>query len=228
MTKPRIWPNPDYDSILWELIFDLDYDIYLFGHLQVTGGTSAAGYAHQIRSTWYHLPSFWLADSLCNVFSAPFGISAPIGLVWKFSVGMHGVTYLVVIHLVFTFLYFNVVFSCLSSSWHGLVIHFARELLAPSWCCACFVSRFLYTCFVVPAREGSAALHVVWMFLLLPILSENGFSLLEIDFVCLTSDSLTTDQYFVETFTCCLFTIWRLILLKIYMQALDLWYWMPI
>ena len=99
------------------------------------------------------------------------------------------------------------VFSCLSSSWHGLVIHFARELLAPSWCCACFVSCFLYTCFVVPAREGSAALHVVWMFLLLPILSENGFSLLEIDFVCLTSDSLTTDQYFVETFTCCLFTI---------------------
>ena len=74
------------------------------------------------------------------------------------------------------------------------------------------LSRFLYTCFVVPAREGSAALHVVWMFLLLPILSENGFSLLEIDFVCLTSDSLTTDQYFVETFTCCLFTITKLYL----------------
>ena len=60
---------------------------------------------------------------------------------------------------------------------------------------------------MVPAREGSAALHVVRMFLLLPILSENGFSLLEIDFVCLTSDSLTTDQYFVETFTGCLLTI---------------------
>ena len=75
--------------------------------LQVTGGTSAAGNAHQIWSTWFHLPSFWLADSLCNVFSAPFGISAPIGLVWKFSVGMHGVTYLVVIHLVFTFFIFQ-------------------------------------------------------------------------------------------------------------------------
>ena len=72
------------------------------------------------------------------------------------------------------------VFSCLSSSWHGLVIHFARELLAPSWCCACFVVRFLYTCFVLPAREGNAALHVVWMFLLLPILSENGFGLLDL------------------------------------------------
>ena len=41
----------------------------------------------------------------------------------------------------------------------------------------------------------------------LALLSENGFSLSEIDFVCLTSDSFTTDQYFVETFTCCLFTI---------------------
>ena len=39
----------------------------------------------------------------------------------------------------------------------------------------CFVLRFLYTCvhFVVTAREGSAALHVVSMFVLLPILSEN-------------------------------------------------------
>ena len=25
----------------------------------------------------------------------------------------------------------------------------------------CFVLRYLYTCFVVPPREGSAALHVV-------------------------------------------------------------------
>ena len=40
-----------------------------------------------------------------NVVSTPLGISAPIGFVCKFSVVMHGVTYLVVIHLVFTFLY---------------------------------------------------------------------------------------------------------------------------
>ena len=46
------------------------------------------------------------------------------------------------------------------------------------------------------------------MFLLLPLFivtnfvtikTRNGFGQLEIDFVCLTSDSLTTDQYFVET-----------------------------
>ena len=30
------------------------------------------------------------------------------------------------------------VFPCLSLSWHGMVIHFAQELLAPSWCCAVF------------------------------------------------------------------------------------------
>ena len=101
--KPWIWPNLDYDSILWKFDCDLEYDIYLFRHMQVMGGTSAAGNAHQIRSTWFHLPPFWLADSLCNVVSAPFCISAPFGLVWKFSVGMHGVTYLVVIQLVFTF-----------------------------------------------------------------------------------------------------------------------------
>ena len=42
-----------------------------------------------------------------------------------------------------------------------------------------------------------------WVFLLLPILSENGLGRLIIDFVCLTSDP--TDQCLVETFTCSLF-----------------------
>ena len=39
------------------------------------------------------------------------------------------------------------------------------------------------------------------------ILSENGFVLLEIDFVCLTPDSLSTDQYLVEKCTCSHFII---------------------
>ena len=79
----RTWKNTTWKykkvKINASLTCDLDYYIYLFRHLQVTSGTSAAGNAHQIRSTWFHLPSFWLADSLCNVFSAPLGISAPIG-----------------------------------------------------------------------------------------------------------------------------------------------------
>ena len=39
-------------------------------------------------------------------------------------------------------------------------------------------------------------------------LLENRFGLLQIDFVCLTSHSLTTDQYLIETFICSLFTIY--------------------
>ena len=35
VTKPRILPNPYYDSILWELIYDLDCDIYLFLYFNV-------------------------------------------------------------------------------------------------------------------------------------------------------------------------------------------------
>ena len=42
-------------------------------------------------------------------------------------------------------------------------------------------------------------------------MSDNGFGLLEIDIFCLTSDSLTTDQYFIEIFTCSLFTIYLLL-----------------
>ena len=37
--------------------------------------------------------------------------------------------------------------------------------------------HIFYTCFVVHAREGFAAFHVVWMLLFLPILSENGCGL---------------------------------------------------
>ena len=62
---------------------ELDCDIYLFRHLQVTGGTSVAGNAHQIRNIWLHLPSFWLVDSLCNVCSAPFWHFSPYWLGMK-------------------------------------------------------------------------------------------------------------------------------------------------
>ena len=94
--------NPNYDSILRNL-----------------------WQALQFWSTWFHLPSFWLADSLCIVFVAPFSISAPIGLVWKLSVGMHGIIYLMVIHF-FTILYFNVM------CFH--VCHVVWMLLLPTLC----------------------------------------------------------------------------------------------
>ena len=74
---------------------------------------------------------------------------------------------------------------------------------------SCIRLKVIYIYYLtVPAWEGSAAFCMWCKFLLLlPILSENGFGLLDIDFVCLTSDSLTTDQYHIETFTCSLFTI---------------------
>ena len=60
---------------------------------------------------------------------------------------MHGVTYLLVMHsFVFDVFIFQCdVFLCLSLSWHGMVIHFVRELSAPSWCCALFVSYVMCT-----------------------------------------------------------------------------------
>ena len=74
---------------------------------------SAAGNAHQIC-----FPFGW---RIHFVFSAPFGISAPMGYVWTFSVRVHGVTYLLLINLILIFLYFNVVcFSvchCLGTEW---------------------------------------------------------------------------------------------------------------
>ena len=93
---------------------------------------------------------------------------------------------------VFAFLYFNVMcFSCLSLSWYGMVIHFARELLAPSWCCALFRLSFLVHMFggscIGRMCHLSCGIHVVYM---LPILSEHGlwldgkwFCLFDIRFV---------------------------------------------
>ena len=83
------------------------------------------------------------------------------------------------------------VFPCPSLSWHGMVIHFARELLAPSWCCALFRLSFLVHMFGGSCTGRichlSCGIHAVYM---LPILSEHGlwldgkwFCLFDIRFV---------------------------------------------
>ena len=119
MTTLLLWLN--YDSILRNLDYDLDYDIYLFRHLQVEGGTRATGNVHQIRINWFHRLSFWLTDSLCNVFFCPFWHFypfwhfAPIGLEWKSFVGMNGVTYLLVMPISMGCVHVYL------SPWHGLV-----------------------------------------------------------------------------------------------------------
>ena len=50
---------------------------------------------------------------------------------------------MLVMHLFYLFIFPCGVFPCLSLSWHGLVIHSARELLVPSWCCTSFCLTFL-------------------------------------------------------------------------------------
>ena len=66
-------------------------------------------------------------------------------------------------------------FPCPSLSWHGMVIHFARELLALFWCCALFRLSFLVHMFGDSCTGGmchlSCGIHAVYM---LPILSEHG------------------------------------------------------
>ena len=60
----------------------------------------------------------------------------------------------------------------------------------------CYVLCILYTCFVIPALEGCATFHMLWMLLLLPIwqfLQKMDNGVLEIYFVCLTSNSMTTN-----------------------------------
>ena len=72
-----------------------------------------------------------------------------------------------------------------------LVIHFTRELLAPSWCCVLFCLSFHVQMFGGSCTERDVP-PCMWytMLWLLPTLSEHG---LWFDyFVCLTSDSLTT------------------------------------
>ena len=51
MSKFEYDQIPVMTPMLTNLNCDLDLDIYLFGHLQFAGGTSATGKAHQIRST---------------------------------------------------------------------------------------------------------------------------------------------------------------------------------
>ena len=77
------------------------------------------------------------------------------------------------IHFIVTVLYFNVVCSHVRHCLGMGGITTSWELPFPD-IVPRFVLRFLYTCFVVPAREGFATFHVVRMLLLLTILLENG------------------------------------------------------
>ena len=95
----------------------------------------------------------------------------------------------------FFLLFFNVVIPCLSLFWYGLVIHFERELLAPSWCCASFCLSFLVHLFGGYCIWGmcclSSGIHAVCCDCYLSCQNMDS-GLMENDFVYLTSDSLTT------------------------------------
>ena len=186
-------PNPNHDSILWELNYDLDYDIYLFGHLQVMGDTSVAGNAHQFRNTWFHLPSFWLADSLRNVF-LPLLAFRPLLAQYESSVLVCMVSH-ICWWCIFSFCLF--IFQC--GVFFMSVIVLVRDgnplrtgAVGPFLVlCLVLVLLYVYTWLVVPAREGCAAFHVVYM-LFVTNYVWKWIMTMEIDFVCLTSDSLTT------------------------------------
>ena len=158
---------------------------YLFRHLQVTGDTSVAGNAHQFRNTWFHLPSFWLADSLRNVFSAPFGISAPIGWVWKLECMVSHIFW----WCIFCFLLFYISMWCVFVS----VVVLAQDgnrlrtgAVGPFLVlCLVLVLRYVYAWFVVPA-----AFHVFYMLFVTNYVWKWIMNM-DIGFVCLTSDSLT-------------------------------------
>ena len=73
--------------------------------------------------------------------------------VWKFSVAMYCVTYLIMIHFILPFYVLMlcvsmsvIVCQCLSLSWHAMVFHFARSCWLLSGVVYCFVLCFLYTC----------------------------------------------------------------------------------
>ena len=74
-------------------------------------------------------------------------------------------------------------------------------------CCALFCLTFLVHMLCGSCTGRKCCFACGANVLIVTNLIRNGFGVLEINFVCLTSDSLTTDQYFVETFTCYLFTI---------------------
>ena len=81
--------------------------------------------------------------------------------IWKFSVGMHWVKYMLVIY----FLFFLFMFQC--DVYHCLGTGLFSNLQGSCWphpgVVPCFVSRFLYIYLVVPAKEGCATFHVVYM-----------------------------------------------------------------
>ena len=57
--------------------------------------------------------------------------------------------------------------------------------------CPVLVLRYMYSCFVVPAREGCAAFNMIYM-LFVTNCVWKWIMHMDINFVCLTSDSLST------------------------------------
>ena len=66
------------------------------------------------------------------------------------------------------------VFSCLSLSWYGMVIHFARELSAPSSCCALFLSYVMCTHDLWFLHGRDVLLFMWYICCLLLIMSGHG------------------------------------------------------
>ena len=175
-----------------------------FWYLQVTGDTSVAGNAHQFRNTWFYLPSFWLADSLCSVFSALFLAFQPLLAEWESSL-LECTESHIFWWCIFSFLPFYISMWCVFMS----VIVLARDgnplrtgAVGPFLVlCLVLVFRCMYAWFVVPAREGCVAFRVVCMLFVTNYVWKFIMDM-EIDFVCLTSDSLATipSIYFI----CCI------------------------
>ena len=107
-----------------KLDYDLDYEIYIFRHLQMTSDTSRAGNAHQFRSTWFNLPSFSVGGFPLQCLFYPFWHLAPFGKVWKFSVGVHDITYLMVIHLSMNLIKLFKVFQIVNTNLYAVVAGF--------------------------------------------------------------------------------------------------------
>ena len=183
MTKPRMWPNPDCD-------------IHLFWHLQVVGGTSAAGKSHQIRSTFFICFPFGLQIHFALSF-LPLLAFRPLLAKYESSLSEWMVSHIFLWYILFYLFIFQCgVFSC-------LLIVLARDGF-PLRTGA--VGPFLVLCLVlscvtcthawwflhgrdVPLFMWCVCCMLLWLLLNLP---EMDYGLLDNGFVCMTSDSLTT------------------------------------
>ena len=119
MTNPPKWPTLEFTPIVISILTCAWYT------LQVTGGTSAAGKAHQIRSTCFHLPSFWRVDSLCNVFFQPLLAECDCWMLqWMVSQFRDQFYF-------YGFVNFCGVFNVCLLSWHGRVLWLRTGVVGP-------------------------------------------------------------------------------------------------